>query len=83
MQTTTIAEIVVVCDETFHVKDLTTNEIIQGSERAQTVSHLVRIEMDVALDVVNDDENWMQSNWRIADVDDLVGQKHWWTPYEL
>lgn len=82
MQTTVIAEVVVVCEETFYVKDLTNSEIIQGNTKEQTVPHVIRMEMDVLVDVVNEEEEWLQSNWRIADVDDLVGGR-WWEPQLL
>jgi hypothetical protein len=80
MQTTVIAEVLIVCMEAFYIKDLKTDEILQGQRTEQTVPHVLRMEMDVMLDVVNDEDEWFQSNWRIADIDDTVGERDWWIP---
>ena len=80
MQTTAIADVIVVCVESFQVKDLTTDEVIQGDGKERTIPHVIRLEMDVVMEMANGGERWVKSNWRIADIDDMVGGRNWWTP---
>jgi hypothetical protein len=80
LQTTVMADVMVECIETFHVKDITTNEILQGDGMERTVRHFLRMEMDCTFVQENDQENWHQGCWRIADIDDQLGDRGLWGP---
>lgn len=74
MQTTIMADVIIDCIETFEVKDLTNDKIIQGDGSERIVRHAVRMELDVA-QMNNGD--MVKSNWRIADVDDHLLESRW------
>lgn len=81
MDTTIEVQVLVECEEQFQVRDRKTGIVVQGSEDGlvRTVMHLVRLETNVS---------WRgrfpqipsrtQENWRITDIDDLVGSKKWY-----
>lgn len=81
IQTTIMADVLVTCLESFRVKDLTTDEIVQGDGVERTVSHAVRLEMDVILDVTKEESDLKTSDWRVANVDDMVGSSDLWNPF--
>lgn len=81
IQTTIMADVLVMCLESFRVKDLTTEEVVQGDGVERTVSHAVRLEMDVILDVTKEESVYIVSDWRIANVDDMVGSSDFWNPF--
>jgi hypothetical protein len=80
LQTTVMADVMVECIETFHVKDITTNEILQGDGVERTVRHLLRMEMDLTLVQENDQDYWHKGGWRIADIDDQLMDRGLWGP---
>jgi hypothetical protein len=81
METTIELQVLVECEEQFQVRDRKTGVLLQGTEDglARTVMHLVRLETNVS---------WRgrfprmptctQENWRITDIDDLVGSQKWY-----
>lgn len=76
LETTIIADFVVYCRETFQVKDLSTNEIVQGDGTERIVAHVVSMERDISLVPVNDAMFIRQGNWQIVGIDDLI-DKGW------
>jgi hypothetical protein len=78
LQTTVMADVMVECIETFLVKDVANNEILQGDGMERTVRHLLRMEMDCTLVTEDDQEYWLKGCWRIADIDDQLGDRGLW-----
>ncbi|CAB9517919.1 expressed unknown protein [Seminavis robusta] len=80
MQTTVMADVMIECTESFQVKDVSTNEILQGDGIERTVRHCVRMERDSSLVQEDNQEFWVQGNWKIADIDDHLVGRGLWTP---
>ena len=81
--TTLEAQVIVDCHERFQVLDLETGDVLQGSEDYRTISHLVRMEMDVE-SRPNEQFPYLplveKGNWVLHDIDDLVGLRPWYDP---
>jgi hypothetical protein len=78
LEHTVIAQILVMCDEAFGVKDLLTEKMVQSDGVRRTVPHLVRMEMVVQsrLHRSGPATNHLGS-WKITDWDDLLGGNIW------
>lgn len=72
VQTTVTAQVLLKCKESFLVKDLETDEIIQGDGLVRDVYHLVRFEQIYRNDLAQGYGLVDQGNWKIVDWDDLL-----------
>lgn len=78
--TTIEIQVWVTCRERFLVRDKLTGALLQGQDETQVVGHLVRLECNstVKVNAEQDGGYLLVSNWKVTDIDDLLGHKSWY-----
>jgi len=83
-ETTIELQVLVECWEKFSVMDTKTGAMLQGSSEEQLVWHLARFELDVQTEI-SSGSGWLpsfthkaSSNWKLVDIDDILGEKTWY-----
>ena len=74
---TIVAQVAMQCDEIFVVRDVETGDVVQGDEeeKVNDVTHLVRFEMVVDLNI--ETGMFRLGTWQITDWDDLLDGNVW------
>jgi hypothetical protein len=82
LESTVEIQVVVICRESFCVKDRITGAVVQGTAdgAVQLVSHLVRLEATAIQEITKDSSTarTYYTNWQITDIDDLLGHTAWY-----
>lgn len=78
LETTVEMQVWITCLESFQVIDSQTGVVLQGSVDGlpQEATHIVRFERTVRTDVEGLTSTY--SNWKITDIDDMLGHKAWY-----
>jgi deoxyribodipyrimidine photolyase len=81
LESTLILQVLVHCNEKFCVKDVTTDQVVQGhaDKKVRSVSHLVRLERVVThIFLDNRGPSGVElGSWQITDWDDLLEGNIW------
>ena len=70
---TLVADLSVVCEEIFFVKDRATGEVLQGHDEPIRTTHLIRFEK-----YSEEGEKKTQGDWKIVDWDDMLEGNRWY-----
>lgn len=78
LESTVVAQVSILCDEVFTVRDVDLDEVVQGDpgSKVNEVVHLVRFEMVVRVNLAGGGKAEL-GTWQITDWDDLLGGNIW------